>query len=456
MIGYKMQRRVIIVSNRLPVHITRDGSGLTINRSIGGLATGLSAVGKKHPALWVGWAGNRQPFSKREHATLSLPPGIAPVAIPARLLHRYYDRFANGVLWPTLHAMQPHARDDQADWEALQAVTARFAQTVATNCQPHDLLWVHDFHLMLLPQALRDMGVHNPIGFFLHTPFPPAAVFMNIREHRALLTGIAAANLRGFQTTRDMRRFQACARAAHIPMPAGTRSKVFPIGIDFDEYANAGKLAPVREYLGQLSPRVQGQRVVLSVSRLDYTKGILEQLRGFERAVNQYGFEHVRYHLIVAPSRETRAEYHDLHQQIEQTVHGINHAFSAHSRTARVTYAYRNHGFKELNAWYRLADVLLVTPFVDGMNLVAKEYIAARSQPGALVLSRTAGAAVQLQNAVLVTPGAIRSIAAGIHTALTMPAPEKRHRWNQLQANIRTQNVFWWSDGFIACLKHYT
>lgn len=456
MIGYKMQRRVIIVSNRLPVHITRDGSGLTINRSIGGLATGLSAVGKKHPALWVGWAGNRQPFSKREHATLSLPPSIAPVAIPARLLHRYYDRFANGVLWPTLHAMQPHARDDQADWEALQAVTARFAQTVATNCQPHDLIWVHDFHLMLLPQALREMGVHNPIGFFLHTPFPPAAIFMNITEHRALLAGIAAANLRGFQTTRDMRRFQACARAARIPMPAGTRSKVFPIGIDFDEYANAGKLASVHEYLGQLSPSVQGQRVVLSVSRLDYTKGIIEQLQGFARAVDQHDLRHIRYHLIVAPSREARHEYRTLQRTVEKNVAAINATFHEKKQTAHVSYAYRNHGFEELNAWYRLADVLLVTPYIDGMNLVAKEYIAARAQPGTLVLSRLAGAAEQLRDALLVTPHSVQSIANGLYAALTMPAPEKQHRWNQLQANVRTQNVFWWSDAFIACLKHDT
>jgi len=221
---------------------------------------------------------------------------------------------------------------------------------------------------MLLPQALRDLGIQNPIGFFLHTPFPPQGHFAAISSHQELLASLAAANLRGLQTTRDMRRFQACTRAAGVPLPHGTRSKVSPIGIDFTEYSSADSLADVQQYMRNLRPALVGQRVVLSVSRLDYTKGIIEQLRGFARAVDQHSLQHTRYHPIVAPSREARHEYRALQRAIEKTVKAINAAFHEKKQTAQVSYAYRSHGFEELNAWYRLADVLLTTPYIDGMK----------------------------------------------------------------------------------------
>jgi trehalose 6-phosphate synthase/phosphatase len=452
MIGNNMEPRVVIVSNRLPVRITQSEGKLTLHRSSGGLATGLNAIANTHPMLWIGWMGNTQKLSDQQFADLNMPDGLLPIRAPIRAFQRYYDRVSNGVLWPTLHGMKPNVRDTLRDWESVNKIIGTFADAVVSQCKPSDLLWIHDFHLVLLMQALRERGVKNRIGFFLHTPFPSPDIFMKLPQHKQLLASLNATDLLGVQTAKDMLHITSCLQKEG-PLLSGRASvQVFPIGIDADAYHRTEQSTQIQAYLARLRPHTLGKKVILSVSRLDYTKGITTQLRAFAQAVKKYHIQDIMYRLIVAPSREARIEYRQLKQRIERTVDTVNAQFASIGASAHVSFEYRDHNFEELSAWYQLSDVLLITPLVDGMNLVVKEYIAARTQPGTIVLSKTAGAAYQLREAILVPPTNIRSIAEGLLSALTMDGEAKQRCWAALRANVDQFNIFWWSDTFLTTL----
>lgn len=448
-----MKQRVIMASNRLPVTADTSHRPYTLNRSLGGLATSLGAIGQLYDTTWIGWAGNEKPLTKQQFAALALPDNLLPVNIPKQKFHHYYNRVANAVLWPTLHSMKPPITTRITDWNAVQNVAELFADAVVNRLRHDDIIWVHDFHLMLLVQALRARGVTNKIGFFLHTPFPSPAVFMTVSRHKELLASLAMADLVGFQTARDETNFVATLKKAGIKPSLQMKTGVFPIGIDFDQYADACQLPNVQLHYAALREQLAGQYVVLSVSRLDYTKGILEQLQAFEKAVLEHGLHDITYRLIVAPSREARIEYRRLERKIARYVQATNRRLQRYAQGARVSFEYRNHGFDEVSAWYQRADMLLITPIFDGMNLVVKEYIAARPTPGTLVLSRTAGAADQLPEATLVDPRDIASIADGINRAYSMKAGERARRWHAMRENVRSEDIFAWATAFITALR---
>ncbi|HEV2403017.1 MAG TPA: trehalose-6-phosphate synthase [Candidatus Saccharimonadales bacterium] len=449
--------RVILVSNRLPVHVTEEAGKLVLNRSIGGLATALSSIIGKRPVLWVGWAETRQKLSKKQLALLHFPNYLIPVAISPRLLNRYYHRLANGVLWPIMHGIKPARLDQEADWQATREVTTRFTNAIEEHCQADDIIWVHDYHLVLLPQQLRERGLKNRIGFFLHTPFPPPAVFMKWRHHLALLQSLSRVDVLGFQTQRDVKHFRACCTAAGISMRRRAVIAAFPIGVDFKAYRSALKLRGVSSYLQGIRRKVTSKKVILSVSRLDYTKGIIEQLHAVEKALSLYSPGSVLYKLVVAPSREGLSEYQKLRDEIDSVVRDINRVYKKMHKVLPIAFEYRSYGFEELNAWYRMADVLLVTPRIDGMNLIAKEYIAAHDgYSGAVVLSKTVGAAEQLKEAVQVDPNDVDSVTDGLLYALSMPAGERKRRWQQLRHIVKKEDVFWWAESFIRVLSGET
>lgn len=447
------KRRVIIASNRLPVHITEDEGKLTLNRSLGGLATALGSVVELYPMLWIGWPGIKKKLTQAQLRDLSFPDTLIPIAISAQLLKRYYDRLANGTLWPIMHGIKPTKLSQKADWDATFEVTRRFSEAIQQNTTDDDVIWVHDYHLVLLPKMLRDSGVENRLGFFLHTPFPPTKTLLKWKHYHRMLESLSQVDVLGFQTERDVENFREGLAAAKLQMRNGAVVQAFPIGIDYKAYHAAVKVPAVGMYLRKLKKTVTGKKVILSVSRLDYTKGIIEQLWAVEKVLEQYGPGKAVYKLVVAPSRETVDEYQKLKRDIDETVAIINTRLQKKYGVAPVEFAYRSHGFNELNAWYRTADVLLVTPRIDGMNLVVKEYIAARDdERGAIVLSETIGAAFQLQDAILVDPMDIPAISEGLAYALKMPALERIRRWRALRKNVRRENVFWWTKEFLSAL----
>lgn len=446
--------RVIIASNRLPVSITERDGELNLSRSLGGLATALGSVVDLYPMLWIGWPGIKKKLSRKQLKQLQFPDTLVPVTITARLLKRYYDHLSNGTLWPLMHGIKPAKLAQKADWEATKEVTSRFSETITTHVQSKDIIWVHDYHLVLLPKKLRDEGVKNRIGFFLHTPFPKPETLSKWRHSRTMLQSLSQVDVLGFQTERDVANFKDCLKANSLRMRRGAVVSAFPIGIDYKAYRKALKAATVTRYMRKLTKTFTGKKVILSVSRLDYTKGIIEQLHAVDEVMRRYGPTKVLYKLVVAPSRETVDEYRKLKDQIEQTVSDLNDRFAEDYGVRPIEFAYRSHGFDELSAWYRMADVLLVTPKIDGMNLVVKEYIAARDDDrGAVVLSNTIGAAFQLTDAVLVDPLDEHAIAAGLYDAVTMPALERIRRWRALRKNVRQQNVFWWTKEFLTALQ---
>lgn len=446
--------RIIVVSNRLPINISETAAGLILNRSIGGLATALATVARKYPMLWIGWAGIQRRLSKKELAQLNMPGNLIPVSIPPKLFEGYYNRIANGYLWPILHGLKPTRLSQAADWKATQDVTKRFAEAIKKHVIPDDLIWVHDYHLGLLPQELRKQGIKNRIGFFLHTPFPPAETFMRWKHKKTLLQSLAEVDVLGLQTEKDVANFKECLRAAGVKMRKGAVVKAFPIGVDFKAIHAAIKLRAVTNYLNGLSRLIKGEKIILSVSRLDYTKGIIEQLRAVESVLGLYRPGKLIYKLIVAPSRESIDAYAALKKDIDKTVKDINDSYYGQYRVRPIQYEYRSYGFEELNAWYRVADVLLATPIADGMNLIVKEYIAAHEgYNGSVVLSKMMGASAQLADAIQVDSLDVKDMSVAIVTALTMTTVERHRRWRGLTQNVKHEDVFWWAESFIGELS---
>jgi trehalose 6-phosphate synthase/phosphatase len=447
-----MKKRIIIVSNRLPVSVTQTTNNLTLQRSNGGLATALSSLmeGQDYDSLWVGWSGADRHIPQRKLLKAGWDKRLIPVALQGDVLHRYYERMSNGVLWPQLHGLPAAITHEAADWRAYVTANQKFATKLRALLRPDDVVWVHDYHLMLLPQLLRDMGATNCIGFFLHSPFAKPDCLKALPEYGVILQSLAQVDVLGFQTTRDADNFRSSVAQTQISLRPGCSIRAFPIGVDYESYRAAAYKPAVRQAKDDITARLEGRQAILSVSRLDYTKGIPEQLLAYEQFLASVPSpSDYLYKLIVAPSREDVAGYSELKQRIDHEVARINARFSR-----AIEYTYYNCGFDELAAWYQIADTLLVTPIIDGMNLVVKEYIAARhDNRGTIVLSETIGAAQQLRTALQVNPRDVATITAAIQRAVHMPSTERSNRWELLRDNVQYEDVFWWLNDFLAALQ---
>jgi trehalose 6-phosphate synthase/phosphatase len=447
-----MVSRLIVVSNRLPASVIETHDGLSLSRSNGGLATALASLFQQDTSLWVGWTGLRRHISKKQLARLALPPYLAPINLTDKEIGLYYDKFANGILWPVAHGLPATESFTSSQWRAVQHVTNQFADAIKQLLRPEDSIWIHDYHLMLLPAELRKRGITNRIGFFLHTPFPAVSNFEKLPHAPELLKSLLAADVLGVQTIQDVARLRGIQKS--FPTSNNrTRIKAFPIGIDFKSFDSLNEATQVKAMAASFRQHAKAKTIILSMSRLDYTKGVRNQLRAFEALIADYpARETLIYRLNVAPSRESVPEYRELKEEIEQLVAHINTEYGTKTWQP-IDYTYKNIGLEELAAWYQVADIHLNIPVADGMNLIAKEYVAARRSPGVLIISSTMGAAAQLKDALIIPPEDALVTRDALLQALAMSIPEKAKRWKALRHNVETEHVMKWADDFMNALQ---
>ncbi|HEY0900123.1 MAG TPA: bifunctional alpha,alpha-trehalose-phosphate synthase (UDP-forming)/trehalose-phosphatase [Sphingobacteriaceae bacterium] len=454
--------KTIIVSNRLPVKVKIEGSELQFAPSEGGLATGLGSVYKQGKNVWIGWPGTEiNDAQQQQEVTRELEKkNLLPVFLTQDEINQYYEGFSNEVLWPVFHYMSTYAIYDQSYWQYYKSVNEKFREAVLQVVEPGDVVWVQDYQLLLLPALIREVQPDISIGFFLHIPFPSYELFRLIPWREQLLSGMLGADLIGFHTYDDVRHFissatrilSASASANVITLnDVTTVIDSFPIGIDYDKYQQLAEDEEVHDQLQMLKSNFPDNRVILSIDRLDYSKGILQRLHAFELLLQDYPeyLEKVVLYMVVVPSRDTVPQYKELHDEIDKLVGNINATYRTQSWHP-IHYFYRSFDIHTLVALYRLADVALITPMRDGMNLVCKEYVATRTDnSGVLILSEMAGAAAELHEAVIVNPNDIRSIEDSIVIALNMPLHEQERRMKQLRFIVSKFNVKHWVKIFI-------
>jgi len=466
--------RLIIVSNRLPFTVSVKEGLPRFKVSSGGLTTGLwsylergTGAGDRLDFLWVGWPGTsvapQQEAVVKEYAEKQFK--AVPVFLPEESMDRFYHGFCNKTLWPLFHYFTTLTRYEEDYWQEYKQVNRTFAEALLPVLRPDDLVWVHDYQLMLLPRLIRERFPEIPIGFFLHIPFPSYEVFRLLPKtwRDEIIEGLLGSSLIGFHThdyTRDF--LTSVLRTAGYEHQLGTltlRERVvkvdtFPMGIDFQRFAQAAVSDEVESRVTELRTKCGGQKVIFSVDRLDYTKGLINRLRGYDLFLkkNPDWRGKVVFIISVAPSRTGVETYQAMKRELEQTVGRIVGAYGDVHWTPLI-YQYRNLGFEEIVAMYRACDVGLITPLRDGMNLVAKEFIASRpDQTGVLILSEMAGAAKEMGEALIINPFHAQDFAGALEQALTMPVEEQTRRNRLLQERLRRYDVNRWAEDFVQAM----
>ncbi|MFD2784506.1 bifunctional alpha,alpha-trehalose-phosphate synthase (UDP-forming)/trehalose-phosphatase [Hymenobacter rubripertinctus] len=462
--------RTIIVSNRLPTKVQRTEDVLTFQSSEGGLATGLGSIYRQEGNVWVGWPGLFvEDTAEEEYVREQLrQDSMVPVFLTEAEIHDFYEGFSNSTLWPTFHYFPQYATYEPAHWAAYVAVNEKFCQAVLAQAGPDDTIWVHDYQLLLLPEMLRKARPEATIGFFLHIPFPSYELIRVLPWAKELMAGVLGADLIGFHTFGFMRHFLSAVShllgftAQNGRLEAGDRSilvDTFPMGIDYDRYVEAAASDTAREHEATYRQVLGNTRAILSIDRLDYSKGIAQRLRAFELLLLRYPEwrEQVSLIMVVVPSRDQVAQYAALKEEIDELVGRINSAYRT-MRWTPIHYFYRSFPLDELASLYRLAEVALVTPMRDGMNLVAKEFVASKADHrGVLILSERAGAARELSDALIINPTDMHQLTEAMHDALVMPEPEQIRRMTAMQKLVGQYNVFAWTKLFmdrLAFSKH--
>ncbi|MCA1761769.1 MAG: bifunctional alpha,alpha-trehalose-phosphate synthase (UDP-forming)/trehalose-phosphatase [Cryomorphaceae bacterium] len=458
--------KTIIVSNRLPVRIEKDGDKLTYKSSEGGLATALGSIYKDGDNIWVGWPGAAfESDALKAEVTEGLKKeSMRPVFLTEEDLEKYYLGFSNQTLWPAFHYFLQYIDYGSENWDSYVEVNQKFADAIAQYTNNGDTLWVHDYQLLLLPAMLRKKFPDISIGFFQHIPFPSYEVFRTLPRRRELLEGMLGADYLGFHTYDDMRHFLSSAhRLAGYPY-SGNRiilenrtvvADPLPMGIDYEKYEENASHPEAVERENRYRKSLGSQRLILSMDRLDYSKGIPRRLRAFDALLERYPEyrEKVSLLLVVVPSRDQVPNYQSLKEQVDELVGKINSKYGRMSWVP-IHYFYRSYPFRALGAFYRMCDVAAITPVRDGMNLVAKEYIASRkNQDGVLILSEMAGAAKELSDAILVNPNDKNQLVEAMHRALTMPKEEQKLHMSIMQETVRKYNIYNWVKLFFDNLK---
>jgi alpha,alpha-trehalose-phosphate synthase [UDP-forming] len=464
--------RVINVSNRLPVLIRKHAGGARVERSSGGLATALEAGWRHQHGVWIGWAGissTQQIEPLLLKASLSRSYTLRSVALTEEEIAKFYSGFANEIIWPLFHDMPSRCNFDPEYWETYQRVNRKFGKVVAETANEDDFVWVHDYHLMLTADTMRQAGVRAPMGFFLHTPFPGPDVFEKLPWKKPILKSLLQFDVIGFQSDHDRANFVSCLERllpeaeieAGLTHPQvrlhGRRTVIgtFPIGIDFEEFARQAAATEIESHSAEIRRRLSGDTLVLGVDRLDYTKGIPERLKSFRLLLRRFPEQrgHITLVQVVVPSREEIPNYKHLRREVELLVSQINGEFTEPGWVP-VHYIHRNLGREELLAYYRAADIGLVTPLKDGMNLVAKEFCAAQiDERGVLIVSEFAGAGPELRSgAILVNPNDFAEVAQALHDAALMSAEEKRNRMRLLREIVKEHSVQRWIRSFLQAI----
>lgn len=460
----------IIVSNRLPVSVSKVEGELVFSPSSGGLATAMSSLGiDAQQQLWIGWPGiSSDDLSAKEKKIVTerlAEFNCVPVFLTKDQVRNFYEGYANDTLWPLFHYFEILAQYKDEYWHAYQAVNKLFSDAILASASEKATIWIHDYHLMLVPKQLRDTLPKSSIGFFLHIPFPSFEIFRLSPNRKELLEGLLGADLVGFHTYSYARHFISSVlrtlghESNHGTIMVGDRSVIadaFPIGIDYNKFSAALHDDATEKEIAVLDEHYRDQRIILSVDRLDYTKGIPNRLRAFEDFLEQYPSYHKKVSMVIiaVPSRIQVQTYKDLRDSIEQTVSRINGLYGTVDWTP-ISYQFKNIPFEQLVALYRKADVALVTPLRDGMNLVAKEYVACKQDSaGVLILSELAGAADELQEAIRINPNATASIVQAIKDALEMPIRTQQRNLKAMQRRISRYTVQRWAGDFIEQLRY--
>lgn len=457
-------RKLIVVSNRLPVSVSKQDGKLVFEPSSGGLATAMASLeGDTTQRLWIGWPGvcsDELTASEKSTITRRLRTyGCHPVFLTRDQVNKFYVGYANDTLWPLFHYFQSLANFDTAYWKAYQAVNAIYKRAVVRHADSTSLIWVHDYHLMLLPQMLRAALPDSAIGFFLHIPFPSYEIFRSLPNRSEILEGLLGADLIGFHIYDYVRHFLSSVLRvlglgnSHGLVAVGDRTvkaDAFPIGIDYQKFVNGLGSEEVKQASDTLRQHYQGQKIILSVDRMDYSKGIPQRLEAFEYFLQHNPRWHKKIALVVVavPSRTEVETYQKLRIDIEQTIGRINGAFGTVDWTP-VSYQFRNLPFEETLAMFARAEIALLTPLRDGMNLVAKEYVTAKQKGGGvLILSEMAGVVDELPEALRINPHDIKAIAGAIQKALRMPLSEQRRRLQSMQGRLSRYTAQRWATDF--------
>ena len=451
-----------IVSNRLPVAIETHDGELDVKRTGGGLATGMSALQKDYDMTWTGWPGSHTSSAeeRKEIEAFMAKQGLSPVWISQRVYKQYYRGFSNKVIWPLFHYFGQYTRYREQYWKAYVKVNRTFCDQLLENADEGDIFWINDYHLMLLPQMIRAQLPSARIGFFLHIPFPHYEVYRQLPWRGEILEGLSGADLIGFHTRRYADYFlHSAGQILGMDIKGDTfsaggrpvKAASFPMGIDYHKFADNARNPEVLDKVENYRKEYEGKKIILSVDRLDYSKGILQRLKGFDLLLKNYPEYKGKISLLelIVPSRIGVEQYQRLKKEIDEYTGRINGRYGTPFWTP-VKYFYRSVDFNTLCALYCIADIGLITPRRDGMNLVAKEYVAVQQdRSGVLILSEFAGAVHQLRDGIIVNPNNVNDIVEAIRRALMMTEEERRLRLERMQEVIRKSDVMDWAENFI-------
>ena len=449
--------RLVVVSNRVgPIDDAKRAGGLAI-----ALVEALKSAG----GIWFGWTGNVTPEADtRVRLESAGPLTLATLDLSEADYEDYYNGFANRSLWPLFHFRTGLVQYDRQNFEGYARVNASFARALIPLLQPDDLIWVHDYHFLLFAEELRKLGCTRPIGHFLHIPFPPRELLTTLPNHERIVQALFSFDVLGFQTEHDRDRFFDYVRMEAGGSILGDRARCFgrtvtarhfPIGIDAENFVGFADSNEGRKQFTSMRDMLHGRRQIIGVDRLDYTKGLPERFNAFERMLEDHPDVRGDVSLlqVAPPSRSEVQEYQEIRQQLEGMAGHINGRFAEFNWTP-IRYLNRSFTRQALAGLYRASHVGLVTPLRDGMNLVAKEYVAAQDpeDPGVLVLSRFAGAAKQLKEAVIVNPYDVQGMADAMARALTMPLDERVQRYTALIDVVRRQDITHWRNTYLEAL----
>lgn len=457
--------KLVIVSNRLPVKIGKRKNKLYVQPSPGGLATALRSLQKEMKTLFIGWPGY-YPKDKNEQKhirdILREQHQCYPVFLTHTEFEKYYNGFSNRTLWPLFHYFSSDALFEESEWRTYKSVNQKFFRKVADLVRPQDSIWIHDYHLTLLPRLIREAFPQSAVGFFLHIPFPSSEIFRILPWRTEILEGLLGSDLVGFHTYEYARHFLSSVlrllgyEHKFSSISIGHRIvdvENFPIGIDFKNYEKFLRDPSIQKEIANSSERLDifNKKIILSVDRLDYTKGVPQRLKAFELFLERYPEWHnkVTYILLCVPSRTKVQAYINLKQEVDALVGKINGRFGSTSWMP-IHYMYRSLPFEKLLPLYAIADVALITPLRDGMNLVAKEYVASRkNNTGVLILSEAAGATAELGEALTVNVNDKEDILSALDQALNMTEEEEAKRMSTMRNRISQYDVFQWAKSFI-------
>ena len=463
---YVFMAQVLIVSNRLPITVKKLHGVLTYETSIGGLSSGLSGYVKGRTNMWIGWPGiasDELTDAERRAVTTHLAKlNCKPVFLTQKQLDDFYAGYSNGLLWPLLHSMKMQKSGTAGWWQAYQSVNKQYAEIIVAAARHDATIWVHDYQLMLVPEYLKQQLSHNHIGFFLHTPFPPLGVFQKLPEARKLVGSLLKADLVGLQTKENVENFSETVTgfeygvvANNLLILKGRSVQItdFPIGIDYTKFDKAYQLPDVMRATRRMRARYAGLKVIAGVDRLDITKGFIERLTAYQTFLdrNPKQRKKVVFVLVGAPSRSAVPAYQKLGRDVEKLVGVINGMYGT-KKWQPVEYI-KGLPFHEVTALFQVADVGFVTPRKDGMNLVAKEFIASKRKSGVLILSKGAGAAEELRDALLVDLKQPETLVIALEQALSMRKIDITGRFNAMNEQIAGHTIHHWSKEFMNMLQ---